>query len=209
MNPDAALPFVVKVCGITNEADARTVADAGANAVGFNFYEKSPRAIVPELAARISCGIPKGVLRVGVFVNASLERVLEVAALVPLDVVQLHGEQTAQTDYRTWRALTAGRPEPEGETRPEAYLLDSYCSGYGGSGRTFDWTLAARHTGKLILAGGLDAENVAQAVQMVRPWGVDACSRLEISPGRKDAPRVRDFVQAALEALRACDARIV
>jgi phosphoribosylanthranilate isomerase len=97
---------------------------------------------------------------------------------------------------------------PKSESPPEAYLLDSYSDSYGGSGKSFDWTLAKRQAGRVILAGGLSAENVAEAVAIVRPWGVDACSRLEKSPGRKDARRVQEFVQAAIRALQAQEVRI-
>jgi phosphoribosylanthranilate isomerase len=202
MNADGALPFVIKVCGITSATDAMIAAEAGANALGFNFYERSPRAIMPELAAQIACHVPKDILRVGVFVNVPLERILAVAALVRLDVVQLHGERVPSTGYRTWRAIWAGRFAPEGETQPEAYLLDSYSPKYGGSGQTFDWKLAAKQGGRLILAGGLDAQNVARAIEIVQPWGVDACSRLEKSPGKKDVRKVREFVEAAIAGLR-------
>ncbi len=208
MNMDAAPAYIVKICGITNAPDAITAIEAGANAIGFNFYEKSPRAITPAVAREIAALAPVNVLRVGVFVNTPLEQLLAVVRDVPLDIVQLHGEHAAVSSCRTWRALAAGFAVPEREPIPEAYLLDSYSEAYGGSGKSFDWTLARRHAGRVILAGGLTAENVAEAVAMVRPWGVDACSRLEMSPGRKDARRVQEFVRAAIGALQAREARI-
>lgn len=208
MKPNGSLPFVVKVCGITNAEDATAAVEVGANALGFNFYEKSPRFIAPEVAGSMTEALPENVLRVGVFVNAPLERILQVARQVPLDVVQLHGERTPDANYRTWRAIAAGRALPTVENEPEAYLVDSYSPEYGGSGKSFDWTLSRRYSGRLILAGGLSASNVAEAVRMAQPWGVDACSRLETAPGKKDVSQMRDFVQAALEALRAQAATI-
>ncbi|MBV8072340.1 MAG: phosphoribosylanthranilate isomerase [Acidobacteriaceae bacterium] len=203
MNANGRLPFVVKVCGITNAEDVLAAVEAGANALGFNFYEKSPRAISPDTAREIAAGVPAGVLKVGVFVNCPPQRVHAVAAMVPLDVVQLHGERASGVQLRTWRAVAVTAPLPLEESEPEAYLLDSYSPEYGGSGRTFDWRLARNAKSRLILAGGLDGANVARAVETARPWGVDACSRLEVSPGRKDPRRVRDFVEAAVASLKA------
>ena len=202
-------PFVVKVCGITNAADAMAAVDAGANALGFNFYEKSPRLIAAEAAARISDELPGDVLRVGVFVNASLEQVLSVAGQVNLQVVQLHGEQVPDMALRIWRAVAAGCSLPAHERAPEAYLLDSYSAEYGGSGKSFDWTLSRQYSGRVILAGGLSASNVAGAIRVARPWGVDACSQLESAPGKKDVRQMKKFVSVALEALRAQQATSV
>jgi phosphoribosylanthranilate isomerase len=117
-------------------------------------------------------------------------------------VLQLHGKiDTVPREYRIWRALVASAAvKPDGEF--EALLLDSFTLEHGGSGKTFDWTLAKNLPQRVIIAGGLDASNVAQAVETARPWGVDACSRLESSPGKKDPKRVRDFVHAALAAFR-------
>lgn len=209
MKPDASLPFVVKVCGITNAADAMAAVEAGANALGFNFYERSPRFITPEQAGSMARALSENVLRVGVFVNAPLERILQLARQIPLDVVQLHGERAPDANHRTWRAVAAGHSLPLEEKQPEAYLIDSYSAEYGGSGKTFDWTLSRHYGGRLILAGGLSAANVAEAIRVARPWGVDACSRLESTPGKKDVCQMRDFVQAALGALRTQAATIV
>ncbi len=207
MNRGAEIPFVVKVCGITNEEDALVSAEAGANALGFNFYERSARYIRPEAARNIARNLPEGTLRVGVFVNASEAAILQTTREVALDVVQLHGENAAAVQLRVWRAVAAGRAIPKGEVTPEAYLLDAYTPKYGGSGNTFDWRSAASYPGRLILAGGLDGANVAEAIEAARPWGVDACSRLERCPGKKDANRVREFVSAALKSLGHLDAR--
>ena len=195
-------PFIIKVCGITNEEDASVSIESGANALGFNFYEKSARYVRPHIAARIASKMPEEVLRVGVFVNASQAQILEIASEVPLDVVQLYGEEIPAMPLRVWRAIAAGRCIPPAEGVPEAYLLDAETRSYGGSGKVFDWTLASNYSAPVILAGGLDAVNVTQAIETTRPWGVDACSRLEAAPGRKDVSRVREFVSAAFQSFR-------
>ncbi len=197
--------MIVKICGITNEDDGRSAIDAGANALGFNFYPKSPRYITPRRAHEIASAIPGDYLKVGIFVNASEPELLETAARVPLDVLQLHGERCAlprSSHLRIWRAVTATHTLPEALSAIEAYLLDSPAPGYGGSGKPFDWNLAARLPYPIIIAGGLDETNVGDAIRAASPWGVDACSRLESSPGKKDAQRVRRFVLEALLAAR-------
>lgn len=200
--PELERPFLVKVCGITREEDARTAIESGAKALGFNFYTKSPRYISPESAKQIVQAVPGDYMKVGVFVNATEAELERISAEVPLDVVQLHGEHSAMpvAGYIIWRALTAGSSLPEPGRKIEAYLLDSHSPGYGGSGKTFDWALAERFPYRKILAGGLDGANVAEAIATVRPCGVDACSRLESQPGKKDPERVRAFVAAALAA---------
>lgn len=192
-----APPFIVKVCGITCEEDARVAIDAGANALGFNFYPKSPRYIEPERAARIIERVPGDYLKVGVFVAGKSAAPHE----INLDVLQLYGEIDVPGDYRIWRAVAAGAARPP-EGRFEALLLDTFTPDFGGSGKSFDWKLARVSSHRVLIAGGLDASNVAEAVRTARPWGVDACSRLESKPGKKDATRVREFVRAALAALR-------
>lgn len=188
--------FVIKVCGITCAEDLATSIGAGANAIGFNFYPKSPRYIAPQAAGQFEA--PANVLRIGVFVNASAGHLTEVIQRARLDVVQLHGSfDFIPAHVRAWRSLPAGHsPEPGFE----AYLLDAPTPEYGGSGRTFDWSLAQAFPFPLIVAGGLDGDNVAHAIASLRPWGVDACSRLESSPGKKDTARVKAFVRSALHA---------
>ncbi|HLY15855.1 MAG TPA: phosphoribosylanthranilate isomerase [Bryobacteraceae bacterium] len=197
--------MMLKICGITNREDALAAIDGGAAALGFNFYAVSPRYIQPEEAAAIIAGLPAAVWKVGVFVDESAERILAIARQVGLDVAQLHGnEQPAQypPGMRVWKAVrvkdgaaweaAAGRgPAPQ----VEAVLLDGPASG-----QTFDWTRAPHGIAKLILAGGLDAGNVRQAIRQVRPWGVDACSQIEYAPGRKDHLKMAAFLKAALEA---------
>jgi len=197
--------MIVKICGITNQADARAAVDAGANALGFNFWPKSPRFITPRRAREIVSVVPGDYLKVGIFVNACEPELLETAAQVPLDVLQLHGHRSAlphSSSLRIWRAVTATQAPPAAHAGIEAYLLDAPAPHHGGSGNTFDWSLAARFPHRFIIAGGLDATNVAAAIRAASPWGVDACSRLESSPGKKDAQQVRDFIRAALVAAR-------
>jgi phosphoribosylanthranilate isomerase len=192
---------VVKICGITTADDAIAAAAAGATAVGFNFYPSSPRYVRPEQAREIARLLPPHVLKVGVFVDEPAAGVAEVIRLAGLDVVQLHGGEYP-AGARIWAAFQAGGPglsEALADTRVEAFLVDTPSRNLrGGTGRTFDWSLAAGLPGRIVLAGGLDDENVREAIRTARPWGVDACSRLECVPGRKDHEKMRRFVQAAL-----------
>jgi phosphoribosylanthranilate isomerase len=196
--------FVVKICGITNEDDARVAIEAGANALGFNSYAKSPRCLSLARASRLAATVPASTLKVGVFVNPLEQDLLDALDQVTLDVLQLHGSHCPASlpgTHRIWRAANAGDP-PEHDARFEAYLLDTATPHFGGSGKTFDWTLAAAFPHRAIIAGGLDGDNVARAIETAHPWGVDACSRLESHPGKKDPQRVRHFARAALSATR-------
>lgn len=202
--------MIVKICGITNAQDAAAAVAAGAGALGVNFYPESPRFVTPEQASHILSVVPDGVWKVGVFVNESVELVETLAWELGLDVVQLHGDLDGwPAGVRVWRAL---RVEPGfrvadlADPRVEAFLLDAAPAGvWGGSGRSFDWRVARDAPARVILAGGLDESNVAEAIRQARPWGVDACSRLERSPGRKDPARVRRFIEQALAAAREGD----
>jgi phosphoribosylanthranilate isomerase len=198
--------MILKICGITNQYDATAAIEGGANTIGFNFYPKSPRYIAPELAAQIAT--PAGVRRVGVFVNEPRERVQAIGRIAALDVAQLHGDEYP-AEYpavlAVWKAerVSAGFDLARYDGLPaEALVLDGPAGElYGGAGVTFDWHLvgvAARH---IILAGGLDASNVARAISLARPWGVDACSRIESAPGRKDHKKMNEFLEAARAAL--------
>lgn len=197
--------MMVKICGITNLEDALAAAEAGASALGFNFYSGSPRHVDPETAASIAERLPAGVWKAGVFVNAPPEEIERIRRAVGLDIIQLHGDEVpeqAPHGVRLWKALRVRDRFDPGMTagwQAEAFLLDAHSPGvYGGSGRTFDWT-AVRNTGKrIILAGGLGEDNVREAIRTARPWGVDACSRLESSPGRKDHQKMARFIRAAL-----------
>jgi phosphoribosylanthranilate isomerase len=199
--------MILKICGITNQDDATAAIDGGATAIGFNFYPRSPRYIQPERAAAIATG---SVRRVGVFVNESRQTVEEIGRIASLDTAQLHGEESS-ADYpasiAVWKALRvdadfdlARADRDAGDA--EALLLDGPAGElYGGAGRSFDWSLPGVGTRRIIVAGGLDASNVAQAVALAHPWGVDACSRLESAPGKKDLKKMNEFLQAARAAL--------
>lgn len=196
--------MIVKVCGITNREDARAAVEAGAGALGFNFYPKSPRYITPAAAAAISAAVPAGVLKVGVFVNEPLAP--EIVAEANLDIAQLHGDEGAAdvpAGLRVWKAIRVNeqfRIEDVESFPAEAFLLDTPTELFGGSGHTFDWSRARGASRPILLAGGLDAENVGTAIRIAQPWGVDACSRLESSPGKKDHSRMARFIAAALAA---------
>lgn len=194
--------MMVKICGITNLEDALAAVAGGASALGFNFWPRSPRYIAPGRAAEIAGALPAAVWKAGVFVNEP--RAPEIAREAGLDIVQLHGDETPAAypaGFRVWKAarveagfdLAAWR-----DCQAEALLLDGPAGAlYGGAGATFDWSIA-RTGRKIVLAGGLDAANVRAAIEQARPWGVDACSRLESAPGRKDHRRMAAFLAAAL-----------
>ena len=200
--------MMVKICGITNCEDAMAAVRGGASALGFNFYPGSPRYITPDAAAGIIGILPAPVLKVGVFVNETAAAVGATAARAGLDVAQLHGEESSSGwphGLRIWRALRAHesfRPENLSSVEAEAVLLDAPAENtFGGTGRSWDWSRVAvrpPESPKLILAGGLDAGNVREAIRAARPWGVDACSRLEARPGVKDHARLAAFLKAAL-----------
>ena len=200
--------MILKICGITNQEDADAAIAGGANAIGFNFYPKSPRYVAPERAAAIATA--PGVRRVGVFVNEPRERVEEIARAAALDVAQLHGDE-APAEYPqatpVWKAarMATGFDWRRFDGCPaEALVLDGPAGElYGGAGKAFDWSLAGGAAWRIVLAGGLDASNVARAVALARPWGVDACSRIESAPGKKDHRKMSEFLQAAKAALSA------
>jgi phosphoribosylanthranilate isomerase len=203
MMSTAELPFVIKICGITNSNDAQVAIDAGANALGFNFYRNSPRYITPVRARRIVEAVPGEFLRIGVFVNTSEQELLNVAEQVQLDALQLHGDNCpipVTSRYRIWRSIGPEALRDESDAQVEAYVVDTPTPAFGGSGKTFDWELARGNRCRIILAGGLHAGNVKKAVETAHPWGVDACSRLESQPGEKDWQKVREFVRAARTA---------
>ena len=202
----------VKICGITNLDDALVAIDAGADALGFVFFPKSPRHIFPEQAAGIIRYLPPFVQTVGLFVDEALETVNETANQCGLDIIQLHGAETPGfCDAVRRRVIKAFRVKditslaPMKEYRVSAFLLDAWSpTAHGGTGQSFNWEFAscAAHSGRIILAGGLTPDNVAAAVEQVRPYGVDASSGVESSPGRKDADKVREFIRNTKEAAR-------
>lgn len=191
---------LAKICGITSLRDARQAVEAGADALGFNFWPRSPRYITPEAARAIIDALTGTVLRVGVFVDPTTEHVREVMRIAGLDVAQIHGAAIKVEGVHVWQAWSATseglRERIEGSSA-EAFLIDTPSGALrGGTGKTFDWSLAKNLPGRIILAGGLGPENVAEAIEQVRPWGVDACSRLEREPGVKDHERVAGFLRA-------------
>src|SRR5436309_6801797 len=198
----------VKICGITNAADALAAIDAGANLLGFNFYAKSPRHITEAEAAEIRPQLPKKVKAVGIFVNSLPMEVAALSKSLKLDAAQLHGDESPETVAELARSIPvykAFRVEPDFplvalDEYPEAFafLFDAAHTGqYGGTGRTTDWDVARRAAvdRRIILAGGLNIENVAAAVRIVRPYAVDVASGVESKPGKKDHGRMREFVQ--------------
>lgn len=205
-------PEIIKVCGITHPADALSAIQAGANAIGMVFYPASPRAVQAHEAAILSAVVPPPVLKVGVFVNEEPDRIRAIAEAARLDVIQLHGDEgndtiAALAGLRVWRAFRVGpefRPAVLEELEGcEAFLLDGPAGEtYGGAGVPFAWEKAveAARYGKVVIAGGLDAENVAEAIRIAQPWGVDSSSKLERKPGQKDPEKVAAYVAAARSA---------
>ncbi len=205
----------VKICGITSEADALAAVEAGANLIGFNFYEKSLRRITEAEAAKIRARLPKKVQAVGIFVNADPAGVAALCKFLKLDAAQLHGDETPETVAELARILPvikAFRVEAEFplatlDEYPAAFacLFDAAHTGqYGGTGHATDWDLArlAAQSRRIILAGGLKVENVAAAVRIVRPYAVDVASGVESRPGKKDHGRIREFIQEVRRAER-------
>lgn len=197
----------VKICGITSRDDALMAVEAGADALGFVFYEKSPRFVNPLTAAAIIRELPPLVQTVGLFVNEDVEKINWAADFCGLDLVQLHGdEEPRDADEVKRRVIRALRVKDETSLvahdawQVSALLLDAWVSGaYGGTGETFNWDLAAvaARQRPVILAGGLTPENVAEAVRIVHPYAVDVSSGVEATPGRKDPEKVREFVRRA------------
>jgi phosphoribosylanthranilate isomerase len=250
----------IKICGITNREDALAAVDAGANALGFVFFEKSPRRVTVETVKFILADLPLKVEKIGVFVNETVERVQQIVTETGLTAVQLHGEEDAEFSRSLFRLMSKGLRRPiifrtcpahifdkpadqsvgwdpvsSGLVEPdEAYkgkrvqkihvaengdlflethgfrpgvisgvLLDSSgCGQRGGTGQTFDWERVQPWAGvinsisKLIVAGGLRADNVQEAIHILRPWGVDVSTGVERAPGKKDVKKIHAFIQA-------------
>lgn len=199
----------VKICGITNWTDAKAAMDAGADALGFNFYPKSPRRISISHAREIIRHMPTHVSAVGVFVSASESEVLRTVKAAGLNVVQLHGDEgrrTVSSISRRVPVIKAFRVGPRFRVEhlrkygdAAAFLLDGFDgNAYGGTGKTFRWQIAseAKQFGPIILAGGLKNKNVAAAIREVRPFAVDVCSGVEAVPGKKDLKKLRSLMAA-------------
>ncbi len=202
----------IKICGITNLDDAFAATDCGADALGFNFYRKSPRYVEPLKAAEIIAQLPPFVVPVGIFVNEREEKIREIVAQACLQGIQLHGDETPEFCQRFGTRVIKAFQIKNKESlkhmshyRVSAYLLDSYKEGVrGGTGETFDWHLAvvAKTFGRIILAGGLTTENVAEAVKLVQPYGIDVAGGVEREKGIKDHLRLKTFITEARRASR-------
>jgi phosphoribosylanthranilate isomerase len=206
-----------KICGITRLEDLRAVVDAGADALGFVFYPPSPRYLTPEGAAPLISAMPPFVTSVGLFVNASLEELQAVIKLAPIQLLQFHGDESAQECHRLASAVNrpfirAFRVKPDTSAADlleceaeyqaasplfQGLLLDTFVDSFGGSGKVFDWSLIPKELApRVVLSGGLSVQNATDAVVGVRPFAVDISSGVELSKGVKDAAKVQAFVQA-------------
>jgi phosphoribosylanthranilate isomerase len=196
-----------KICGITRIEDALAAVDAGADAIGFVFYAKSPRAVSVEEARAIIAALPPFVTTVGLFVNISRCELTEILEIVPLDLLQFHGDETPEDCDGYHRPYIKALRVQAGDdiaascraySRASGILLDTYVAGVpGGTGEAFDWSLIPQTLSKpIILAGGLTPDNVAQAIAQVRPYAVDVSGGVEMSKGIKDHDRIRAFMHA-------------
>jgi phosphoribosylanthranilate isomerase len=200
----------IKVCGITRLDDALLAVELGADALGFNLVPGSPRRVRPEQARDLCAALPPFVVKVGVFAD-ELPRVMEATALLAgLNCLQLHGDEPPDSCaaialpwYKVFRVRPEFRPEDVTRYRAGTFLLDTFAPGRrGGTGATFDWGIArlASAHGRVILAGGLDASNVEEAIAVARPYAVDVNSGVESAPGRKDRTRLAEFMRRARAA---------
>lgn len=204
------MPIKIKICGITNAQDAQVSVEAGADALGFVFYSKSPRWIEPAVAKRIIAQLPLFVLSVGVFVNQDQETIRHIYDECGLSFAQLHGDETStfceslgRPVLRALRLQDRGSllalAEYKGRMGVRGFVVDAFSSdAYGGTGQTVDWTLAREvaKSAPILLAGGLTPNNVQEAIQQVQPYGVDVSSGVEEAPGKKDPEKIRAFTQA-------------
>jgi phosphoribosylanthranilate isomerase len=202
------MPVKVKICGITNLADGIAAAEAGADVLGFVFCEQSPRCVSVEAAAAIIRALPPFIMKAGVFVNAPEESVVRAIRECGLNLLQFHGDEAPEyclqfglMSMKAFRIRDAASLQVLPNYPTDAWLLDAYNPDKpGGTGETFNWDLAleARAWGRpIFLAGGLTAENVAEAIRRARPYAVDVSSGVEAAPGRKDHAKIKAFIQAA------------
>ncbi len=198
----------VKICGITNLKDAQEAIKAGADALGFVFYKKSPRYILPQKARAIIRQLPKQVIKAGVFVNTEEKTIKDIAKLCRLDILQFHGDESPEfcKKFKGYKVIKAFRVKDKInfkkilKYRTFACLFDAYIkSKIGGTGKKFNWRLLA-HLDKIkrpvFLSGGLTAGNVKEAIRIINPAWVDVSSSLEIKPGQKDHKKIREFIKA-------------
>lgn len=202
----------VKICGITNLDDAMAAVDFGADALGFVFFKGSPRYISQEGAGAIIRRLPSFITTVGVFVNESIDRIEDAIELTGIDVVQLHGDEPPEMCNLSRRVIKAIRVKSLESLDPlknykdmvSAFLLDTFTPDtFGGTGQRFNWDIAAdaKQFGRIILAGGLTPDNIANAIRQVRPYGVDVSSGVEEKKGKKDHPKLKLFIERAKIAL--------
>jgi len=207
----------IKICGLTREEDVQAVVAAGADAIGFVFYPKSPRYVTPERAAELIRSVPPFITTVGLFVNHTPEEVADIVRVAPVSLLQLHGDESIEDAAAI--AAAAGRQfmkvfRVKPDTRPDelleyeqanraasplftSLLLDTYVDAYGGAGKGFDWSLIPKDLApRVVLSGGLSVHNATDAVAGVRPYAVDISSGVEASKGIKDARKIADFVAA-------------
>ncbi len=200
----------IKICGLTRAQDVRAAVDHGADAIGFVFYASSPRAVSIAQAAELVALLPPFVASVGLFVNATEDDINCVLERVPLQLLQFHGDE-AEADCarfgRPWikaARMRAGVDLVEfASFHPGAsgVLVDAFVEGYGGGGKTFDWSLIPQGFGRpLVLSGGLDADNVVDAVRRLRPWAVDVSSGVESDKGIKDTAKIAAFIAGVRDA---------
>ncbi len=200
----------VKICGITNLADARHAVESGADALGF-IFAVSPRQVTPDTVRRIVEELPPWIAAVGVFVDEKPEKVRRISESCRLTDIQLHGSESAavaRTLMRDVRVIKAFRVGPGFEAdvaakyEADAFLFDSRIEGLaGGTGKTFDWDLVRRRFDRpMIVSGGLNAKNVGKAIRLLKPFGVDTSSGVERAPGKKDPKLVEEFIRHAKRA---------
>lgn len=196
----------VKICGITNTRDAHFAVEYGADALGFVFYSKSPRAVSPEMAREIIGSLPPFVTTVGLFVNETIDRVREIQKISGVDLLQLHGDETPEAVnalgpnvIKVIRVQGADSFEGIDRYEPRAFLLDAHHDTlFGGTGLRFDWNLAQWIDDyPVIVAGGLNPDNVAEAVKLTGAYGVDVSSGVEKEPGTKDPAKMKAFINNA------------
>lgn len=196
----------VKICGITNLEDARAAVDFGADALGFVFYKGSPRYISPQTAKEIIRQLPPLITTVGVFVDETTEYIEDMLRTIPLDIAQLHGHEPPEASFLSRRVIKAIRVkelsdlEPLKKYKVSAFLLDTYTpESLGGTGQIFNWdiAIAAKQFGRIILAGGLNPENIERAIRWVRPYAVDVSTGIEEKKGKKDLRKMKLFIERA------------
>ncbi len=201
----------VKICGITNIEDALAAVDYGADALGFVFYQKSPRYVVPEMVREIIAQLPPFVSTVGVFANETPEKIKEILKFSGIDILQLHGDEPPDTCYIWHRVIKALRVRDFADLKPlevcrvSSFLLDTYSAeSYGGTGQVFNWDIAveAKKFGRIILSGGLNPDNIEKAVRYAKPYAVDVSSGIEIEEekGKKDLKKMKVFIERAKKA---------